>query len=296
MDSRDLKVFEAVARHGAVHAAARELNTVQSNVTMRIRQIEVELGTALFERHVKGMRLTHAGRRLLPHAIGVQAALEKARRAVTEDGVPRGPLVIGTLQSIFAIHLTSRLAPYLSTFPEVDVSLHTATTPDLLDQVMNGKLEGAFVYGPLQNSELVSEGIFEDELVILSAPSITDLNALPAASTRMIVLRSGWNRNRLELILSERGLEHLRVLELGTLDAVIDCVSAGLGVTLLPKDLVNPVWRKAAVRVHEVSGSMGRIQTVFIRKSDGYVSSALSAFLDHVRGSPDRPGEVSLAS
>jgi DNA-binding transcriptional LysR family regulator len=285
MDSRDLRVFEAVARHSAVHGAARELNTVQSNVTMRIRQIEDELGISLFERHAKGMRLTHAGQRLLPHAVEVQAALEKARRAVTEDGVPKGPLVIGTLQSIFTIHLTGMLAPYLAAFPEVDVSLHTATTTDLIGQVLSGKLEGAFVYGPLENPGLAAQVVFEGELVILSPLSVTKLDALPATDTRMIVLRSGWNRKRLELILSKHGLQHLRVLELGTLDAVLDCVSAGLGVTLLPRDLLNNVRHRDFVQIHKISGPTGRVQAVFVRRADSFVSSALSTFLDHVRDS-----------
>jgi DNA-binding transcriptional LysR family regulator len=293
MDAQDLKVFEAVARHSGTHRAAHELNTVQSNVTMRIRQLEAELGTTLFERHSKGMRLTPAGRLLLPYAAEVQASLKNAKRAVVEDGTPRGPLVVGTLQSIFAIHLTGILSLYLSAFPDVDVALHTGTTPDILDQVLTGKLEGAFVYGPVEHSELSMEIIFEDELVILSEPSITSLKTISHADTRMIVLRAGWNCRRLETILAARGIEGLRILELGTLEAVFDCVSAGLGITLLPKALLNPLWHKEKIRLHRISGPIGRAQTVFVRRRDGFVSSALSSFLDSARSR--RVGLANLA-
>jgi len=66
MDTADLKFFEAVARLGGMSRAAAELNTVQSNVTARIRVLEDELGTPLFHRHARGVTLTDAGRRLLP--------------------------------------------------------------------------------------------------------------------------------------------------------------------------------------------------------------------------------------
>jgi len=68
MDATDLKTFEAVARLGGMNRAAAELNTVQSNVTTRIRALEEELGTPLFQRHSRGVVLTDAGRRLLPYA------------------------------------------------------------------------------------------------------------------------------------------------------------------------------------------------------------------------------------
>ena len=61
MNATDLKVFEAVARAGAMNRAAAELNTVQSNVTARIRQLEDALGVTLFVRHARGVELTPAG-------------------------------------------------------------------------------------------------------------------------------------------------------------------------------------------------------------------------------------------
>src|SRR4051812_50222091 len=99
MDASDLRVFEAVARCGGMGRAALELNTVQSNVTTRIRHLEEELGAALFQRHSRGVSLTPAGRRLLPYAAKIGHMLVEARRAVAEDGVPKGPLVLGSLET-----------------------------------------------------------------------------------------------------------------------------------------------------------------------------------------------------
>ena len=66
MDVAELKLLEAVARHGSMNKAAAELHTVQSNVTARIRSLEREVGVALFRRHARGVSLTPAGQRMLP--------------------------------------------------------------------------------------------------------------------------------------------------------------------------------------------------------------------------------------
>jgi MFS family permease len=77
--------------------AALELHTVQSNVTARVKALESELGTALFERSHRGASLTSAGRRLMPYARQVAHLLEDAARAAQDEGTPSGALAIGAL-------------------------------------------------------------------------------------------------------------------------------------------------------------------------------------------------------
>jgi DNA-binding transcriptional LysR family regulator len=284
MDARDLKVFEAVARHAGMNRAALELHTVQSNVTTRIRLLESELGTALFERHTKGMKLTPAGARLLPHAFEVRTALDNARRAVTDDGTPRGPLNIGSRKSTAALHLTGMVSSYIATHPLVDVSVRIETSSVLIDMVLERKLEGAFVAGPVEHPDLAGDVIFDEELVVLSSPEITDLSMIDCERTKMIVLGKGsFYHQHLEAILAQRGVKELRLLELGTLEVIMGCVASGLGVTLLPDGVIGPLQREGKVRTHDVAGSDCRVQTLFVRRRDGFVSSALAAFLDNAR-------------
>ena len=90
MDVSDLKVFEAVSRHGSMNRAAQELHTVQSNVTARIRALETELGVSLFQRHARGVSATPAGQRILPFIGRITKLLsdiETAARAHAWDGV-----------------------------------------------------------------------------------------------------------------------------------------------------------------------------------------------------------------
>lgn len=285
MDSADLKVFEAVARLGGMNRAAGELHTVQSNVTARIRQLEEQLGVPLFQRHSRGVSLTEAGRRLLPYAAQVTHLLTDARRAVTETGRPQGPLAIGALETTAALRLPPVLTVYAARHPAVDLTLAPGTTCELIDRVLDRRLDGAFVCGPVDHPELNEEGVFREELVLITAPAVRKLDAvLSKPETKIVVLRVGCSyRERLEQILARRGVTGLRRLEFGTIDGIIGCVSAGLGISLLPRALVEAAGRARKLALHDLPRADAEVDTVFIRRRDAFVSSALAAFLDCAR-------------
>jgi LysR family transcriptional regulator, cell division regulator len=285
MDAADLRVFEAVARLGGMNRAALELNTVQSNVTARIKAFEEELGVAIFDRTNRGVTLTDAGRRLLPYALKVARLLDDARQAALDDGTPAGALVVGSLETTAALRLSPVLSAFAGAYPAVDLSLRTGTSCELVEHVLDGRVEGAFVCGPVHHPDLDAEVYFREELVILTAPTVTDFEALAGRPNfKIVVLRSGCSyRLQLENILARRGIVNVRHLEFGTLEAIISCVSADLGVTLLPKALIGPVWRDQRVRLHPLPSDEGHVETVFIRRRDGFVTSALGAFLDLAR-------------
>jgi LysR family transcriptional regulator, cell division regulator len=289
MDAGDLKVFEAVARLGSMNRAAVELNTVQSNITGRIRALEAELGVALFDRHARGVSPTAAAQRLLPYALGIRHILDDARKAARDNGVPAGPLVVGSLETTTAIHLAPLLAAYAAAYPDVDVSLRTGTTCELTEDVLAHRVEGAFVCGPVDHPDLTAETMFREELVALTAPEINALDAvIGKGGFRIIVLRAGCSyRLRLEAFLARRGSVGARVLEFGTLEAILACVGAGLGITLLPRALVENARRVGQVGVHMLPPADAFVETVFLRRRDGYVSSAMAAFLEAAR--PVRP-------
>jgi LysR family transcriptional regulator, cell division regulator len=286
MDTRDLTTFAAVARLGGMGRAARQLNTVQSNVTQRVRHLEEELGVALFERSHSGARLTAAGERLMPYADRVGALLAEAGRAARDDGAPHGTLTVGSLETTAALRLSPLLASYAKAHPGVDLVLRTGTTAELVERVFARELEGAFVCGPITHPELVATPCFEEQLALLSAPTARSIPALLARpDLRLIILRSGCSyRQRLEEMLARRGVVGLRRLEFGTLEAILGAVAAGLGITLLPRAMVGPAWRGGRIATHRLPSSEARVQTVFVRRRDMLCSSALVAFQKHVTG------------
>lgn len=289
MDVADLRVFEAVARLAGMNRAAAELNTVQSNVTARIRLLEEEVGVPLFHRHSRGVSLTAAGRRLLPYAARAARLMAEARQAVAEDGAPKGPLHLGSLETTAAVRLSPVLADYVAAYPEVDLALTTGTSAELVEQVLANRLEGAFVCGPVRHPELAEEPVFAEALVLVTAPWVWSLDeAVAKPDLKIIVLRAGCSyRQRFEEVLARRGIVALRRHEFGTIEAILGCAGAGLGVTLLPRSVATAAWRDGKVALHELPADEARVETMFIRRRDGFVSSALAAFLACARASPN---------
>src|SRR5437773_3343787 len=170
MELSDLLTFSTVARLGGITRAADELNTVQSNVTQRVKALEAEIGTPLFERHSRGMTLTGAGRRLLPYAQRMAALSREAFLAAREDGEPKGPLAIGSMETTAAVRLPSLLAQFHRRFPAVQLSLRTASTGDLVAGVLDGTFDGGFVAGRIEQAELTGRTAFQGALVVGTAP------------------------------------------------------------------------------------------------------------------------------
>lgn len=282
MDASDLRVFEAVARLGAMSKAAKELNTVQSNVTSRIKALEAELAVVLFRRTGRGAELTEAGHRLLPYAHMMKDLLVNARRAVVDDGHPSGLLRIGTLETTAALRLSPCIPAFAAAYPDVDLALQTGTTAELIEQVLGGHVEGAFVCGPVDHPKLHGEIIFEEELLLYAAPGSKQLRSVLAADDiKLIVLRAGCSyRLHLEDWLAKRGIVGARAMEFGTLEAIMSCVSAGLGITLLPAGLVQSMGRGHMVSAHRLPGRSGVVKTVFVTQAQVPRTSALTAFLD----------------
>jgi DNA-binding transcriptional LysR family regulator len=285
MDVADLRVLDAVARHGSMNKAASELNTVQSNVSARIRSLEDELGVALFQRSAKGVQVTPAGRRILPFAARLSKLLLDASSAARDDGHPKGVMEIGTLETTLALRLPQLIARFAKAYPEVRPVVRTGTTCSLIQGVIDCKLEGAFVVGPVNHPELHTEIAFREELVLITAPSVLHMDDIARIENlKTVVFRLGCSyRQRLDTLLTDLGVLAPEPLEFGSIEAIIACVSAGVGITLLPKGVIANAAREGLVAVHELPPELAHVETVFVRRNDGYFSSALATFLQSVR-------------
>ena len=283
MELSDLLTFSTVARTGGVTRAADELNTVQSNITQRVKALEAEIGTPLFERHSRGMTLTGAGRRLLPYAHRLAALAREAVLAARDDGEPKGPLSIGSMETTAAVRLPSLLAEFHRRFPAVQLSLRTAPTADLVAAVLDGSLDGAFVAGPIDHGEVTAVTAFREELVLVTARRWTSLAALragtPESGPTALVFRTGCTyRQRLEQVLAGFGWPSTARFELGTLDGMIGCVAADMGVTLLPRVVVERNDQSGNIRIHPLDASQSRVDTLFIQRRSAHQYSALQGF------------------
>jgi DNA-binding transcriptional LysR family regulator len=282
MELSDLRVFLAVARTNGITKAAEELHTVQSNVSARIHALEKELGVTLFRRHARGVALTSAGEQLLPYAERITRLVGEIYRVVGDTADPRGALRVGSMETTAGLRLPSVMSAFARDCPHVDLSLETGPTEDLVRAVLDFRLEGALVTGPVRQAELVETTVFVEELVLVTAPWIEDPESL-MRGPRILVFRTGCSyRRRLESILHARGALGVRCQEFGTLEGILGCITAGMGISLLPAAVVERHAAEQRVRLHPLSGDEGRAETVFIRRADTPPSPALARFQAHV--------------
>ncbi len=285
MDVSDLRVFEAVSRHGSMNRAAQELHTVQSNVTARIRALEEELGVSLFQRHARGVSTTPAGQRILPFVGRLIKLLADARAAAKDDGEPGGTLSLGSLETTTALRLSPLLGQFAKTYPQVRLVVTTGTTRRLIDDVVSCRVDGAFVAGPVNHPDLDHEVIFQEELVLVTSPAVRGVEDLAGiADLKTIVFQIGCSyRQRLESLLADMGIVTSKPLEFGSLDTIVSCVSAGVGITLLPRGVVANAAREGRIAIHTLPPERSMVDTLFVRRKDAYRSSAMTALLDMLR-------------
>ena len=285
MDAEDLRIFEAVARSRGITRASDVLHTVQSNVTSRIKRLEAELGVQLFHRHKKGVTLTSAGEQLVPYAEHVQQLLAEAKNSFVGGGVPSGRLRLGSIETTTGLRLPPLLSRYGALHPQVDLSLTAGTPLELTNAVLDHSLDGAFVPGPVDHPSLLSTPVFMETLAFYTPKSIKNVRRyVTKGNPKIVVFREGCSfRGKLEAVLGLWSAQQPRVAEFASMDGILGCVAAGLGFTLFPVAISESAsfrarWGKQ-ITIHRLPGKVGRMSTVFIRRSDAFNSSAMSAFL-----------------
>ena len=281
MESGDLRIFQAVAREGSITKAAQMLNYVQSNVTNRIQYLEAQLKTPLFRRSNRGMTLTPAGENLLGYADKILILIDEAVKSTQYSDHPSGPLRIGSIEATAVIHLTPLLAEYQSQYPDVHVSLMTGVTHTLLQKVLDYELDGAFVYGPIDHPDIEHVEAFEEELVLISEPGKSDMHEL--LSKPMLFFDVGCtHRAKAESFLRGTGLTTYQIMEFGTLAVILDGVSAGLGVSMLPRSSIAKAEEKGMIASHRLPEEYRDLQVWFVHRQDSIYSSALTKLIQFI--------------
>ncbi|MFD1953112.1 LysR family transcriptional regulator [Paenibacillus thailandensis] len=282
MDIRDLQIFLAVANEGSITRAAEKLEYVQSSISIRIQQLESELKTVLLHRNRQGIRLTTSGEALKSYAEKIIFLTQEAERVVSDNSIPRGRLRIGSLETTAAIRLPFILADYHKSYPEVDLTLKTGTTEELVQSVLKYELDGAFVAAPVDHAELEIIEVGAEELVLISRGQIGSIDGPDKLrNLTLLVFRVGCSyRRKLEDWLHLEGIIPAKLMEFGTLEGILGCIYAGLGVSLLPRSVIERAIVRYNLQYHEISDKFLRTPTLFIRRKDSYKTAAVSEFIN----------------
>lgn len=260
MELMALRTFQAVVEEGGILAASRKLNTVQSNVTGRIRKLEEELGAELFVRKGRGLELAPPGRVLLDYSRRLLQLERQTAAAVREVGEGSGELRIGAMETFAALHLPQALKSVRNLHPKLELRVATEPTADLVAKVLDHKLDCAFVAGPVIHPELVFIELTTEELVQVHAQG-GDPVQLP-----LILFREGC-AYRTRALAWQRKIGHATadVMEFGTLDGILGCVSVGLGWTLMPRRVVAQSIYRGDLVVESIQAEIAEVPTGLIR-------------------------------
>ena len=283
MELSDLKVFKQVVESGGIIKAAEKLNRVPSNVSMRIKKLEDELGKALFIREKNRLRISTAGEQLLVYS---QKILTLAQQAIDElnGEQTKGTLTIGAMEAVAATKLANPLALFHQSHPHIELNLITGASGILIEQVLTGALDMAFVADPIPDPRLNIIEIYEEHLVLVSALNHKKIKSPNDLEDEQSLL--GFNhrcayRTRLTEWLTQAG-KASKVIEISSYHALLSCIAAGMGVGIVPESLLALYPFKENLKTHPLPAKWRKCNTAIIWRHDS-VTSSMKVFSESCR-------------
>ncbi len=284
MDLSDLQIFRTVVHEGGVTSAAKRLHRVQSNVTTRVRQLEADLGVALFIREGKRLHLAPAGRVLIDYANRLLALADEARFAV-QDPRPRGAFRLGAMESTAAVRLPGPLSTYMRDYPAVELTLRTGNPQQLATAVLAGEIDAAFVAEPIADAPFEKAPAFQEDLVLVAAADHPPIGPGEAPPTILAFETGCPHRKRLEDWYAGRGEMPENTIQLGSYHAMLGCAVVGMGVALVPRSVLDTFPERTRLSLHALPPGQDRAETVLVWRK-GASSPKIAALLEVL----DAPG------
>lgn len=255
---RQLKYFVATAELGQVSQAAIQLNISQSAVTTAIKELETEVGGALFGRTHAGMELTEAGRKFLGHAYTILSAVDEALRVPTADSTLDGALSVATTYTVLGYFLPYHLQRFSQLYPRITVNVYELSRDAIEEGLLGNRFDMAVLLtSNLVSPELASETFFGSQRrlwvsarhPLLELPEVT-LSEVAREPYIMLTVDEAaqtalryWGRTPFQ--------PNIR-LRTSSVEAVRSMVANGWGVSIL-SDMVYRPWSLEGKRIETVN-------------------------------------------
>lgn len=238
MEIRQLKAFLAIAEAKTFTAGARQVNVTQAAISMQIRQLEEEVGLPLFTRTPRRVILTEAGEYLLERARKILREHDSALTEIAEvAGAEYGRLRIGSASGTFAMHQLPEIMKKLKVkYPKSELTVASGTSEKLVDKIMQGELDTAFVSLPVDNLNISTETLFADEIVAIANPGHPHakekyISAATLAGEDLILGERGGNTRRMiDEFFNAANVKPNVTMELSRQEAINNMVENNLGV------------------------------------------------------------------
>lgn len=251
---RQLRYFEALARHRHFGRAAEACAISQPALSLSIRELEDALGLTLFERAARQVRLTTFGEDFARRAGKILREVEDlddfARSARRELS---GRLRLGVIPTIAPYLLPGFIGELTRQFPDVDLHMRESLTPRLLDELAEGRIDAAILALPVSEPALTEVALFEENFMLVRPLAQAGMPMPDAASLRemrLLLLEEGHCfRDQALAFCNMPSVRPREVLDGTSLSTLVQMVGAGIGVTLIPEMAVAVETRSAPVSV-----------------------------------------------
>ncbi|MFV0388253.1 MAG: LysR family transcriptional regulator [Pyrinomonadaceae bacterium] len=238
MEIKQIKAFIAISEEKTFTAGAKRVNVTQAAVSMQIRQLEEEVGLPLFTRTPRRVLLTEAGDRLLERARRILREHDIALEELAEiAGAEHGRLRIGSASAMFATEqLPNILEELKKKFPNSEISVNSGTSSALVEKILHGETDIAFVSLPIDTPNIQTELLYSDEVIAIAHPSHPlakekYISAARLAGETLILGEKGGNTRRMvDDFFDELSLTPTIAMELSRQEAINKMVENNMGV------------------------------------------------------------------
>jgi len=287
VEIRQLRAFVAIAESGTFTAGAQRVHVTQAAISMQIRQLETEIGARVFVRAPRHVILTEAGEHLLRRARQMLREHDAAIDEIAElAGAERGRLRIG---SASAMVLTDQLPTILKELrkqhPRAEIGVTSGTSEALVEQILAGELDIAFVSLPVDARGIQTERLSEDQLVAIASPrhklaKQKTISAYTLAGERLILGERGGNTRRLiDQFFAQAGVSLRVAMELSRQQAIKRMVEEDMGVGIVPLQSVKEEVEKGRLIRWWIEGAQINWELGIAQLSNGYDSPIMQKFV-----------------
>ncbi len=288
MEIRQLKAFLAIADTKTFTAGARRVNVTQAAISMQIRQLEDEVGIQLFTRTPRRVILTEAGESLLDRARRILREHDTAIAEIAEiAGAEYGRLRIGSASAMFATaQLPTILEKLKNKFPNAEITVSSGTSQTLVEKIMHGDIDIAFVSLPVEAANIQTDLLFSDEIVAISHPSHPlskqkVISAAALAGEQLILGEQGGNTRRMiDDFFHAANVRPNVMMELSRQEAINKMVENKMGVGIAGAKTVSDEVREGKLNSWLIEGAEIKWDLGLARLRGGYFSPIAKEFIE----------------
>ncbi|PAX80106.1 DNA-binding transcriptional regulator YeiE [Citrobacter sp. TSA-1] len=278
---RQLEVFAEVLKSGSTTQASVMLALSQSAVSAALTDLEGHLGVQLFDRVGKRLVVNEHGRLLYPRALALLEQTTEIEQLFRKDN---GAIRVYASSTIGNYILPAMIARYRQDFPDLPLELSVGNSQDVINAVLDFRVDIGLIEGPCHSTEIISEPWLEDELVVFAAPS-SPLTKGPitleqlAASPWILRERGSGTRELVDYLLLSHLPRFQMAMELGNSEAIKHAVRHGLGISCLSRRVIAEQLQ--AGTLSEVTVPLPRlVRTLWrVHHRQKHISNAITRFL-----------------